>query len=67
MYAEEGNRHHLPHCHVQWDRGAASIRLPELTRLAGDTLPLGARELLRAHEQDIIDTWNKYNPERPVR
>ncbi|MBA2446698.1 MAG: DUF4160 domain-containing protein [Chloroflexi bacterium] len=45
VYAEAGQPHHLPHCHVRWSDGSTQVALPTLWVLAGDELPRPAREL----------------------
>lgn len=66
IYAEEGNRHHLPHCHVRWSDGYASVQLGRVRVIEGDSLPRAARELIDEHYDQLVDTWNLLNPGRPV-
>lgn len=67
VYAEVGQPHHLPHCHVRWSEGASQVALPTLQLLAGDGLPSQARRLLWDHLEDICAAWNRLNPERNIR
>lgn len=67
VYVERGQRHHKAHCHVQWPDGAAVVGLRQRERLAGDELPAAAWDLVRESLDEIIDMWNRLNPERPVR
>lgn len=66
VYREVGQPHHLPHCNVRWPDGSTQVALPTLRVLVGDPLPLAARELLRDHLEQIIEGWNRLNPERAV-
>jgi len=65
VYAEGGERHHLPHCHVRWPDDEASVALTTLVRLDGEPLPLAARALLEQHLSDLRAAWDSLNPERP--
>jgi hypothetical protein len=67
VYAEGGQSHHLPHCHVVWSDGETAVELPNGNRLAGDKLPAVARELVRDAMDEIVVVWNRLNPGRPVR
>lgn len=66
VYAEAGQPHHLPHCHVRWPDGSAQVALPTLRILAGGQIPTQARELLLDYLDDICSAWDVLNPERPV-
>ena len=66
VYAEVGQPHHLPHCHVRWSDGDAQVVLPTLRLLAGDTLPREAHRMLVEHVEEIIAAWECLNPERTV-
>jgi hypothetical protein len=62
VYAEVGQPHHQPHCHVRWPDGECSVELLLLTVLAGDELPAAARRLLRDHLPEIRRVWTALNP-----
>ena len=66
VYAEQGGRHHLPHCHVRWPDGEAQVELPNLAWLEGDTLPATARRLVEDHVANLVAAWNRLNPERTI-
>lgn len=66
VYAEEGHRHHIAHCHVQWSNGATSVALRTLLVLDGDPLPAAARVLLDAHVAELRAAWNALNPGRRI-
>ena len=59
------DRHHLPHCHVRWTDGKASVELRDLRVLAG-TLPRQARSVLMEHRDELIEAWNRLNPQQPM-
>ena len=67
VYAESGQPHHHPHCHVEWSDGSTVVRLPSGTRLAGDDLPTAARGLVNDAKGELIAAWNRLNPERPIK
>lgn len=66
VYAEVGQPHHLPHCNVRWPGGSTQVALATLRVLVGDALPSAARELLRNHLEQVVEEWNRLNPERAV-
>jgi hypothetical protein len=66
VYAEEGQRRHAPHCHVDWRDGDAVVEHDHLTVVAGDPLPKGARELLWEYKTGIETIWTMPNPGRPI-
>jgi hypothetical protein len=66
VYAEVGQPHHLPHCHVRWSDGSSQVALPTLTVLVGDELPRPARQLLWDYLEAICAVWNRLNPERSI-
>ena len=66
VYAESGERHHLPHRHVYWRDGDAAVALDQLRVLTGDRLPVAARELLRGHLADIRRAWTVLNPRSSI-
>ncbi|MBI4497707.1 MAG: DUF4160 domain-containing protein [Chloroflexi bacterium] len=66
VYAEAGQPHHLPHCHVRWSEGSTQVALPTLRVLAGDPLPAAARRLLLDHLEAICGAWERLNPGRPI-
>jgi len=66
VYAEVGQPHHLPHCHVMWPEGSAQVALPTLALLAGPRLPGAARVLLLDNLERLCDTWDTLNPEMPL-
>ena len=66
VYDEQGERHHLPHCHVRWSDGEARVALPTLEVLAGGPLPAGARKLVEDYAAAIADAWDRLNPERTI-
>ena len=57
VYVEGGERHHLPHCHVEWPDGSCVISLLTLNVLSGKA-DKKARELVRSHHGQIMATWN---------
>jgi hypothetical protein len=65
VFDEAKTPHHLPHCHVRWSGGSASVSLRGLVVLGGN-LPPAARELLEEHYDQLRDTWNRLNPGRPM-
>jgi hypothetical protein len=67
VYAEEGQPHSKPHCHVVWKDGKAVIELPSGHRLAGHRLPAAARELVLDEMDELVGAWDRLNPGRPVR
>ena len=56
VYANDGNPHHLPHCHVYWngDDHASVVSLPDLGGIVGDALPRAALRYLR---DKSIPSW----------
>ena len=66
VYAEGGQPHNLPHCHVLWADGSAVICLPTLIFIAGNPLPRRAKRLLLLHLDSICDAWNELNENRRV-
>jgi Domain of unknown function (DUF4160) len=66
VFAEEGQPHHLPHCHVRWSDGQAVVELPSRRRRSGHALPAAARQLLEDHAAEIEAAWNRLNPGRPI-
>jgi Domain of unknown function (DUF4160) len=64
VYANDDNPHHLPHCHVYWDgdERASVVSLPDLTEIAGDSLPRAARRYLEANVDILVDAWQRLNP-----
>ena len=66
VYAEVGQPHHLPHCHVRWPDGSIQVALPTLRVLAGGEIPPAARQLLLDHLDQICAVWDRLNPERAV-
>ena len=65
VFDEAKTPHHLPHCHVRWAGGSASVALQGLAVLGG-TLPPTARDLLEEHYDEIRAAWNRLNPGRPM-
>jgi len=65
IQSEGTDRHHLPHCHVRWKGGSASVSLATFTVLAG-TLPQAVLDEVRQHRMAIIAEWNRLNPYRPA-
>jgi hypothetical protein len=65
VYAEAGQPHHQPHCHVYWRDGESVVDLVRLSVLAGQPLPPAARELIRDHLVDITNAWTLLNPTAP--
>jgi hypothetical protein len=47
IYANDDNPHHLPHCHVYWDRDdhASVVSLPDLVVIVGEALPSSSAPL----------------------
>lgn len=66
VFAEGGQPHHLPHCHVRWSDGATSVSIRKLVVLDGDPLPPAARELLKEHGGELRAAWNTLNPGRQI-
>jgi hypothetical protein len=66
VYAEYGERHHLPHCQVRWSDGDCQVALPSLRVLAGK-LPAAGRRILVEHLNEICKAWDELNPERTTR
>lgn len=66
VYAESGQPHHLPHCHVYWSDGESVIGLARLSVLSGPPLPAAARELLRDYLADAKRAWTRLNPGSPI-
>lgn len=66
VYAEAGQPHHLPHCHVRWSDGSTQVALPTLLVLVGDDLPGRARRMLWDELDEICAAWNRLNPERSL-
>ncbi len=62
VYAEGGQPHHLPHCHVRWSDGDSQVALPNLRLLAGDELPPAAKALLAEQVEALRSAWNRLNP-----
>jgi hypothetical protein len=65
IYAEDTDRHHLPHCHVRWADGSAVVALTGMLVLAGN-LPRATRTVLREHAAELVTEWNRLNPQRPM-
>lgn len=63
VYKEIGNKHHEPHCHVDWSDGRTTVALDGLTVLAGSPLPTEVRVLLRRHLNELQATWDRLNAE----
>ncbi len=59
--AEEGVRHHRPHCHVEWADGRCVIALDTLDVLAGHATPT-ALHLVAAHWEELQAAWSRLNP-----
>jgi hypothetical protein len=57
------NDHAPPHCHVFWagDKEAV-VELDPIAAVAGDRLPRAGIALVRAHQGELIDAWNRLNP-----
>ena len=66
VYAEAGQPHHLPHCHVRWSDGSTQVALPTLRVLAGEELPRPGRELLLDHLGEVCAAWDRLNPGRSI-
>ncbi len=66
VYVEVGQPHNLAHCHVRWADHSTQVALPTLRILVGSPLPPAARELLWDSVGQIIEEWNRLNPERVV-
>lgn len=60
MFAETGERHHLPHFHVVGADGEAVLAIETLEILAG-ALPVRDRRLVEAwaelHRAELLDNW----------
>lgn len=60
MFAEPGERHHLPHFHVVSPNGEAVIGIKDLVTLAG-SLPPRERRLVEAwaelHRAELSENW----------
>ena len=67
VYAERGERHHLPHCHVYWPDGESVVSLRDGELLRGDAVPAAARRLVREHLSEIRRAWASLNPEETER
>jgi len=67
VHSEENEPHHLPHCHVDWPNGRASISLPRLILLDGTELTRQARRVVEDNMEAIKHAWNELNPGRPLR
>lgn len=63
VYAERGERHHLPHCHMYWSDGESVVSLRDGELLRGDDVPAAARRLIQAHLGEIRRVWDSLNPE----
>lgn len=61
VHMERGGRRHAPHCHVRWQDGDASVRLPDLVVLDGDALPRRVRHTLLAHLDEVIERRERDN------
>lgn len=67
VYAEFGERPHLPHCHVRWPGESVAVRLDAYRPLIQTTLPAEVDRLLRDYAEAIADAWDRLNPERSIR
>ncbi len=61
VWAEEGVRHHRPHCHVEWADGRCVVALDTLDVLAGHATP-AALHLVVAHWDELQAAWSRLNP-----
>ena len=61
VHVERGGRHHEPLCHVRWQGGEASVRLPDLTVLSGTPLDRRVREVLARHLDGVVRRWQQDN------
>jgi uncharacterized protein DUF4160 len=60
-----GEQHHLPHAHIK-ERGrpVCSVSLYSLEPLQrGKKLPPGMLEELKAHQDEMLEEWERLNPD----
>jgi hypothetical protein len=68
IYGERGTPHKSKHCHVVEGRAgkgkqaATVLLLPSLRRIVGPDLPGNVLEYIRERLDEILDAWDKYNP-----
>jgi hypothetical protein len=64
VYANDGNPHHLPHCHVYWNGSghASVVSLPDLGVIVGESLPRTGQRYLRANLEVLMAAWRRLNP-----
>lgn len=60
-----GEQHHLPHAHIkERARPVCSINLYTLEPLQrGIELPSGLLEELKAHQETLLEEWERLNPD----
>lgn len=61
VWAEEGGKHHRPHCHVFWPDGRCVVAIDTVEILAG-TPSSRAVQIVSAHLDIIRAEWARLNP-----
>jgi len=62
VYAERGNPHKQPHCHVNGKGTSTVVAIRTLTVLAGPKLPRNVRQALLDGLDELIARWEQLNP-----
>ena len=69
MFWEQGEPHHLPHLHAQYQKHKAVFEIPSGKVLDGK-LPRRQRNFVRAwislHEQELLANWELAMNEQPL-
>lgn len=61
VYAERGNPHKQPHCHVRGKGVTTVVAIRTMTVLAGPKLPRKVREALWDRMDDLVEAWEQLN------
>ncbi len=70
IFVERGERHNLPHFHINYQELAATYRIEPVELLSG-YLPLRQRRLVEAwaelHQHDLLENWLRLQNDEPCK
>ncbi|HZQ35522.1 MAG TPA: DUF4160 domain-containing protein [Dehalococcoidia bacterium] len=65
IYADDTDRHHLPHCHVRRAGDTAVVELRQM-QVIGGVVTQRVLTYLREHRAELVAAWNRFNPQQPI-